>query len=347
MTVTRMIASPSSRRRLSDHQGDRGRLGQDDVPVARTRRLRAAPANLLHLLPRPVVSRTAVRAGAGGAPSRASVICCCGKTVSNAALSAAPDEHGERQDVEPQQHRDRGGQRTVDRPGVRGRDGEELAQQEAPEQPHPERERRPRARWRINLPGAAFALVVWLLVATCCASSSPSPPRTRGRSTDRCPPPSPSCCGSTSCRIAVLIGAARQRGVRHDLPAAGDDPRSARAPPAPRRPVRDAGRVTGALDSSRRARPELRPPRGDPGRVRLPASTRSPWWALAARLLLAARRSSPFTVLLVYSRPRRLPRQQRPAAARRQPGRLDLLHDRHPQHDRLRRHRAGRRRTPG
>ena len=45
-------------------------------------------------------------------------------------------------------------------------------------------------------------------------------------------------------------------------------------------------------------------------------------------------------------RPRRLPRRQRPAAVRPQPDRLDLLHDRHPEHDRVRRHRADQRPGP-
>ena len=53
------------------------------------------------------------------------------------------DEHGDGQQVEPQHHRDGGGERAVDRPGLRRRDGQHPAQHEGARDPGDQREHRP------------------------------------------------------------------------------------------------------------------------------------------------------------------------------------------------------------
>ena len=83
-----------------------------------------------------------------------------------------------------------------------------------------------------------------------------------------------------------------------------------------------------------------------PGQLKLPVSARSPWWELARRLLLAVA-ILVFTVLLVYFDRDGYRDNADPTTTTGRPRRRDLLHDGHAQHHRLRRHRAGRSRTPG
>ena len=59
--------------------------------------------------------------------------------------------------------------------------------------------------------------------------------------------------------------------------------------------------------------------KGYTGLLKLPATTRSPWWELTRRLLMAIG-ILVFTVLLVYVRPRRLHRPDRP-----RPQQVDLV----------------------
>ena len=78
------------------------------------------------------------------------------------------------------------------------------------------------------------------------------------------------------------------------------------------------------------------------GKVSLPERTRSPWWELGRRLL-AAVAILVGTVLLVYFDRDGYMDNNDPTGNEVEPRRLDLLHDRHAEHDRVRRHRA---RTP-
>ena len=76
------------------------------------------------------------------------------------------------------------------------------------------------------------------------------------------------------------------------------------------------------------------------GKVSLPEKIRSPWWELGRRLLVAVGILVGTVCWSTSTATRTATATTRPA--RRRPGRLDLLHDRHAEHDRVRRHRAGR-----
>ena len=121
----------------------------------------------------------------------------------------------------------------------------------------------------------------------------------------------------------------RQRVVRHGLPAEGHD---ARAQPWSR-PAR--GRVCSRVAGEQRGRGRRRSRPGLPARPQSAprggrsASGCSPRWRSWSAPCCWSTSTATAT------------RQQRPDR-RDQPGRLDLLHDGHAEHDRLRRHRAGR-----
>ena len=91
------------------------------------------------------------------------------------------------------------------------------------------------------------------------------------------------------------------------------------------------------------------PPEADQssrGHVVLPDPDRSPWWSLSRRLLLGLA-IIVFTVMLVYLDRNGYRDSNDPPGYAHQHRRRDLLHDRHAEHDRVRRHRAGLPRAPG
>ena len=114
------------------------------------------------------------------------------------------DQHRDRDEVEPQQHGDRRRQRPVDRPRLRGGDGQDPAQHEGAQDPADQRERRPGQVERPVRPDRA---------------------RTRGRAspgsrcTARSTAASRSPSGSRAARAAsarTSVGPATISGMRHD-----------------------------------------------------------------------------------------------------------------------------------
>ena len=174
-----------------------------------------------------------------------------------------------------------------------------------------------RTKWRINLPGATFALGVWLLgsfllreflTVTAADSRSIYGPLAA---------PIAVLLWLYILSIAVLVGAALNASLRHRLPPAAHRARaqwSSSSACAASRPRRRPAR------SPATRRPWTRfalvpPPMStipSHGSVVLPDRDRSPWWALTQRVLLGARHHRVHRPARVR-RPRRLPRRQRPA----------------------------------
>ena len=215
-----------------------------------------------------------------------------------------------------------------------------------------------RTNWTFNLPGATFSLVCWILgsfalrwflTATAADSRSIYGPLAA---------PIAVLLWLYLVAIAVLIGAAvnasfdsvfpqkattsarlelvqrlRQRMARE----ADEDPAESAGPAAAE--GLDSGRAGRDADQSRL----LVDPHLGVSRIALPEQARSPWWELGRRLLAAAA-ILVGTVLIVYfdRTGYRDGNDPLPQLRRRLQG-LHLLHDRHAEHDRLRRHRPGQR----
>ena len=189
-----------------------------------------------------------------------------------------------------------------------------------------------RTSWRFNLPGAVFSLLAWVvgsyllrwvLTVTAADSRSIYGPLAA---------PIAILLWLYLVAIAVLIGAAVNASFDTVFPQKGTTRARSRVP-GPR-----CGLVCKRVAGEGRGRGRGRRPRSRQGRPPRP----QPLPVVGARQASVRRAGDPGRHLPArLLRPRRVRRQQRPDGYD-QPGRLDLLHDSHAQHDRLRRHRAGR-----